>query len=118
MHMGVPTIELVGPNAVSAPKSISVARTHVAMHQPVRMEQRERRGHVARVAARVAVGHLAELVEVSTLEQLHRVVRPGFGDAVVVDLDDARVLQAHERVVLALEQRFDLLALVRELRRP
>ena len=88
-----------------------VARADVAMHQAMRVEQRERRGDVAQVAARFAVRQRRELLQVLPVEQLHRVVRPLLGEAVVVDLDDARVLEPHQRVVLALEQRLERAAL-------
>jgi hypothetical protein len=42
-------------------------------------------------------------LQVGAVEELHRVVGAVLSQAVVVHLDDARVLEAHERVVLALE---------------
>ena len=62
---GVPTTMRRRTEAASAPKSSSlqrpsarhahVARAQVAVQQPARVQQRERRGHVAQVAARFAV---------------------------------------------------------------
>jgi hypothetical protein len=51
-------------------------------------------------------------VRASSVE-LHRVVRAGQVDAVVVDFDHARVRELRERVELALKQRADLALLPR-----
>ena len=75
------------------------------MHQAMRVQQRERRRDVAQMAAGLAIRQRCELLQVLPVQQLHRVVRTVFGQTVVVDLDDARVLEPHQRVVLAFEQR-------------
>ena len=62
--------------------------------------------HTSRASAQAARhGDRRELVQVAAVEQLHRVVRADLVDAVVVDLDDARMGELRERVELALEQR-------------
>src|SRR5260221_1301770 len=81
-----------------------VPRGQVSMEQSVRMKERERRCYVAQVAARLSVWKRRECSEIVALEQLHRVVRPSRVDAVVVHLDDPRVLQQNQRVVLLAEQ--------------
>jgi hypothetical protein len=69
------------------------------------VNQGERRADVVEQHARVTPRHRRAFAEVFPLEELHRVVRTRGVDAVVVDLDDARVGQLRERVKLALEQR-------------
>jgi hypothetical protein len=69
------------------------------------VQDRERARDVAQQRARLAPRQLAALAQIRAVEQLHRVVRAERVDAVVVDLDDAGMLELRERVVLALEQR-------------
>ena len=71
------------------------------------MQQRERRAHVVDQRARLAPRQRRALGEVAAVEQLHRVERPGFVEAVVVDLDHARMRELRERVELGFEQRDD-----------
>ena len=88
-----------------------VAARHVAVQQPARVQDRERGRHVAQQRARLAPWQPPPLVEVRAAEQLHRVVGAELVDAVVVDLDDPRMRELRQRVVLALEQRLALLGL-------
>ncbi len=74
------------------------------MHQAVRSEERQGRRDVAQMSARLPVWERRQRVEIGAVEELHRVVRSTGVNAVVVRLDDARVLEQHERVVFALEQ--------------
>jgi hypothetical protein len=82
-----------------------VARGEVAVEQPARVQDRERGGDVAQEDAGLAPGQLAALAQVLPVEPFHRVKRVAAVDAVVVDLDDARMRELAERVVLALELR-------------
>ena len=86
-------------------RQADIARTHVAMHETLRVQKRERRRDVAKMATYVRVRQATELAEVTAFEELHRVVGTLGGDAVVVDFDDAWVFQPYESAVFALEQR-------------
>jgi hypothetical protein len=84
------------------------------------MQQRQRGRDVAQVAASRAHFQRCELPEIGSLQELHRVVRALLVDAVLVDLDDARVAERREHVKFAFEQgrelrwRFGVQALQRD----
>ncbi len=107
-------IDELGP---AVTRAADVARTDVAMHQPSRMNERERGADLVRECAGLTPRHGREVAQVAAVEQLHRVVRALGVEPVIVDLDDARVRELRERVKLALEQRCGGLSVPRSTRR-
>ena len=106
MNAGVPTI-CAPPDAhrrhraevdqlgATVARAAHVARADVAVQQPARVQQRERRAHVEQQRARFAPRQRRALAQVAAVEQLHRVVRrPAVVQPVVVDLDHARMAAA------------------------
>jgi hypothetical protein len=82
-----------------------VARAQIAIHHAPRVHERQRRADIATEGARGLPGNGRLALEVSAVEELHRVVRPSGVHAVVMDLDDARMAQLGQREELALEER-------------
>lgn len=80
-----------------------VSRSNVAVDHPARMQERQRGRNVSENAAGTRPRLLPHVLEVGSLEELHRVERSRVVDAKVVGLDDARVDQVGERVELASE---------------
>ncbi|HKP56898.1 MAG TPA: hypothetical protein VJV78_09260 [Polyangiales bacterium] len=92
----------------------NVAWRNVTVHEPVAVDQRERRRDIAQVFACVVDRRRRALLQVAAVQQLHGVVGAVLGQTIVVYLDDARVLEPQQRVVLALEQRLEHAALAAE----
>ena len=82
-----------------------VASADVSVQEAARVEQGEPGGDVTQDPAHVAPRHRRELRDVAAVEQLHGVEGPPRVRPVLVDLDEARMTQARERVVFALEER-------------
>ena len=91
-----------------------VGGTHVAVDQAARVDQCQRGADTAKQGARLAPRHRGSRAQVAPIEELHRVIRPGLVDAVVVDLDDLWVRELRQRVKFAFEER-DHLAAARRL---
>jgi hypothetical protein len=74
------------------------------------MDQRERRADARQERAGFPPGQRGALAQVAPVEELHRVVRSGLVDAIVVNFDDPRVRQLRERMKFALEEGDQLFA--------
>jgi hypothetical protein len=80
----------------------------VAVHDAALVDGLQRLGHLGQHVQHALLGHLAAvelLAQVAALEVLHRDVRVVVGEALVVDADDVRVVDAGEQRVFLDEAR-------------
>ena len=115
-HARAPGSTSLSPIGARALKSISfasavagapdVGRAHVAVDEMARVDESESRSWTPRRSRACCRRHGqgCASAEVAPVEELHRVIGARRVDAVVVDLDDARVRELRQRLELALEQ--------------
>ena len=91
--------------AVPVGRHADVRGAEIPVNEAPRVEQREGGRDVTQVQAPGTEGQRRRSPHVVPFEELHRVIRADLVDAVVVDTNDPRVVEAGEDLVFALERR-------------